>query len=144
MCDVSDPAIAQAYQDIRSDANPTNWVVLEYSSKVALKVKATGSGGFDEFQSNFEDDKAQFGFLRVTTGDSESKRSKFAFVSWVGSGVGALARAKCSVHKADVKTIFRDYAAELHAEAREELDEQIIMDKIVKAGGANYGTGARD
>eukprot|EP01101_Sappina_pedata_P010007 TRINITY_DN6197_c0_g1_i1.p2 TRINITY_DN6197_c0_g1~~TRINITY_DN6197_c0_g1_i1.p2 ORF type:complete len:144 (-),score=86.07 TRINITY_DN6197_c0_g1_i1:148-579(-) len=143
MCDVSDPAIAQGYQDVRSDSNPTNWVVLEYATKSSLRVKASGSGDYNEFLSNFEDDKAQFGFLRVTTGDSESKRAKFVFISWVGSTVGALARAKVSVHKAAVKEVFRDYAAEVHAEIRDELDEDVVMDKVIKAGGANYGTGKR-
>eukprot|EP01102_Stenamoeba_stenopodia_P005889 TRINITY_DN16603_c0_g1_i1.p1 TRINITY_DN16603_c0_g1~~TRINITY_DN16603_c0_g1_i1.p1 ORF type:complete len:180 (-),score=34.36 TRINITY_DN16603_c0_g1_i1:104-643(-) len=143
MVDVSDPALAQAYQDVRSDANPTSWVIFGYSGN-KIVVDATGSGDYAEFASHFDDSKAQYGFVRVTTGDSESKRAKFVFIAWVGTGVSPLARAKVSVHKANVKQIVRDYAAEVHAEAREEIDEQKVMDKVVKAGGANYGTGVRN
>ena len=142
MVDVSDPALAQAYQDVRSDSNPTTWAVFGYSGN-KIVLEGSGSGDFAEFSSHFDDSKAQYGFVRVTTGDSESKRAKFVFVAWVGTGVSPLARARVSVHKANVKQVCRDYAAEVHAESREELDEQKVMDKVIKAGGANYGTGNR-
>jgi len=141
--DCSDPAIAQSYADVRSDANPLKWCVLNYASATKLGLQASGTGDFSEFLAQFDDSRAQFGFIRVTTGDSESKRAKFVFVSWVGAGVGALARAKVSVHKAKVKEVFRDYACEIHAEDRSELSEQAVMDKVVKSGGANYGTGSK-
>lgn len=48
-----------------------------------------------------------YGYLRVVSGDSESKRSKFVFISWVGEKVGPLKRAKVSVHKASVKQIIQ-------------------------------------
>jgi len=80
----------------------------------------------------------------VTTGDSESKRAKFVFVSWVGTGVGALAKAKVSVHKANVKEVIRDYAVEVHAEERDDINEDRVLERVIKAGGANYGTGKRD
>jgi len=144
MVDVSDPAIAQAYADVRSDSNASTWLVLSYSGNSKLVLQATGSGSYSEFLAEFDDKKAQFGYIRVTTGDSESKRSKFVFVSWVGTGVGALAKAKVSVHKAKVKEVVREYACEIHAEEREELSEEAVMDKVIKSGGANYGTGKRD
>jgi len=104
---------------------------------------ATGQGGWAEFTKTFDDGVVQFGFVRVTTGDNESKRAKFVFVSWIGSSVGALARAKVSVHKASVKEVIRDFACEIHAETRDELDEEKVLDKVTKAGGANYGTGSK-
>jgi len=143
MVDVSDSALGQAYADVRSDSNPTTYAVFGYNGPKKISLQATGSGDFNEFASKFDDRQAQFGYLRVTTGDSESKRAKFVFVSWVGTGVGALARAKVSVHKANVKEVVRDYAVELHAEAREELSEDRVLELVVKAGGANYGSGAR-
>jgi len=144
MVDVSDPAIASAYADVRNDQNPTTWLVLAYSGNNKLVLQASGSGGYQEFLSEFDDKKAQFGYIRVTTGDSESKRYKFVFVSWVGTGVGSLAKAKVSVHKAKVKEVIREYASEVHAEERDELNEEAVMDKVIKSGGANYGSGKRD
>jgi len=144
MVDCSDPAIAQAYADVRNDSNPTTWLVLAYSGNTKLVLQATGSGSYADFLAEYDDKKAQFGYIRLQTGDSESKRSKFLFVSWVGTGVGALAKAKVSVHKAKVKEVIREYACEVHAEEREELSESAVMDKVIKSGGANYGTGKRD
>jgi len=144
MVDVSDPAIAKTYADVRSDSNPTSWLVLEYSGNSKIVLKASGQGNFQEFLHEFEDSKAQFGYIRVTTGDSESKRAKFVFVSWVGTGVGSLAKAKVSVHKAKVKEVIREYACEVHAEERDELSEDAVMEKVIKSGGANYGSGKRD
>ena len=138
MVDVSDPAIAQAYSDVRKDTVDTTYAIFGYASNTKIGVQNTGTGGWDEFIGHFKDDEAQFGFIRVTTGDNESKRVKFIFVSWVGETVGPLKRAKVSVHKASVKEIVRDYAAEIHAENRDELDEELAMAKVKKAGGANY------
>jgi len=143
MADVSDPALAQAYADVRNDSNPTTYAVFGYQGNNKIVCQATGSGDFSEFVEKFEDNQAQFGFVRVISGDSESKRAKFVFISWVGTGVGALARAKVSVHKAKVKEIVRDYAVEIHAEERGDISEETVMERVVKSGGANYGTGSR-
>jgi Cofilin/tropomyosin-type actin-binding protein len=70
-------------------------------------VKAQGNGGLDELKEQLEDDQVHYGYLRVTSGDSESKRAKFVFISWVGERVGPLKRAKVSVHKASVKQIIQ-------------------------------------
>ena len=145
MADVSDPQLNAAYQDVRKDSTPTTWAVFGYQGKSnKIVVQATGSSGWEEFVAAFKDDEAQYGFYRFITGDSESKRAKFLFVSWVGANVGRLVRARVSVHKANVKEIIRDYAAEVHAEERAELDEEKVRDKVVKAGGAAYGTGRRE
>jgi len=143
MVDCSDSALKQAYEDVRSDKNPTTWAVFGYESPKKVVLNATGQGGWAEFENTFDDGVVQFGFVRVTTGDNESKRAKFVFVSWIGSSVGPLARAKVSVHKASVKEVVRDFACEIHAETRDELDEAKVLDKVTKAGGANYGTGSK-
>jgi hypothetical protein len=66
-----------------------------------------GEGGLAELVEQFADDQAQYAYLRVVSGDSESKRTKFVFISWCGPSVGALKRAKMSVHKADVKKVIK-------------------------------------
>jgi len=143
MADVTDPALAQAYNDVRNDKVATTWAVFGYSTDKKIGLQGTGSGGWDEFINNFLDDQCQFGFARIITGDEESKRAKFVFISWVGVNVGALKRGKVSVHKASVKEVVRDYAAEVHAEDRDAIEENKVRDIVIKAGGANYGSGGR-
>jgi len=137
MVDVSDPALAQAYQEVRDDSNDTNWTVFGYEGN-AIKVQGKGSGDIEELKGVLSEEEAQFAYLRVTSGDSESKRSKFVFISWVGERLGALKRAKVSVHKASVKQVVQSYAIEVHAEHLSELKEDDILAKVRKAGGADY------
>jgi len=138
MADVSDSALADAYKEIRVDKNETNWILGGYEGNAKIVLQGKGSGGVSELVSNFKDDQAQYAYVRVITGDSESRRTKFVFVSWCGDKVGALKRAKMSVHKASIKTVWRDYAVELHGESPDDLTEDIIMAKVKKAGGADY------
>eukprot|EP01100_Stratorugosa_tubuloviscum_P009437 TRINITY_DN3970_c0_g2_i1.p1 TRINITY_DN3970_c0_g2~~TRINITY_DN3970_c0_g2_i1.p1 ORF type:complete len:146 (+),score=54.13 TRINITY_DN3970_c0_g2_i1:185-622(+) len=141
MCDVSDAGIAAAYQQVRNDSDPTTWAVIGYADKTKLVLQSTGTGGFSEFTAQFSDDQAQFGYCRTITGDSESRRAKFIFVSWVGTRVTPLARARISVHKASVKQVWQSYAIEVQAENLTELSEDSVVARVRAAGGADYGTG---
>jgi len=135
-----DPSVGDAYQDVRSDKSDTNWAVFGYDkgSKNKITLQGKGNGEWSEFAAIFEDSQPQYGFVRVISGDQESKRAKFIFVSWIGKHVGVLQKAKVSVHKASVKEVIRDFAVEIAAEEHVDLDEDVIMDRVRKAGGANY------
>lgn len=111
----------------------------------------------------FKDEDRFFGFLRIYTGDELSKRAKFAFITWIGGGVGAMKRAKVSTEKTLVKDVItvsriyfqnhfgylllnfiehlKNFAVEIAAEDKSDLDIEEIRKLVVKAGGANYGSG---
>jgi hypothetical protein len=159
MADVSDPAIAEAYQNIRKDATGINWyhplerliqererereadrltssrrVVLGYTSPTKIGVQGQGTGGVEEAVSHLKDDECQYGMLKVEyQGDDETRRTKFVFFSWAGPKVSALKKGKMSVHKAAVKSIFADFSVEIHATSREELAADAVLDRIRKA-----------
>jgi len=137
MADVSDPELQAAYQEVRSDANDTNWCLFGYEGN-AIKLQGKGSGDVEELKALLQEDQAQYGYLRTISGDNESKRAKFVFISWVGERLSPLKRAKVSVHKANVKQIIQSYAIEVHAETHSELSEQDILARVRKAGGADY------
>jgi hypothetical protein len=77
-----------------------------YDGPTKIVLKGSGSGGFDELKSHLTDDTIAFCFVRFITGDEESKRAKFVFLSWCGEKVKALARAKLSVHKASTLLLY--------------------------------------
>ncbi|XP_021339758.1 coactosin-like protein, partial [Mizuhopecten yessoensis] len=87
------------------------------------------------------DDDRGFAFLRIETGDEMSKRKKFALVTFIGTNVGALKRAKVSTDKAQVKDVFKSFAIEILTNEKSDLRVDRIKAEVVKAGGANYGTG---
>lgn len=84
---LSDPEIANAYEDVRSDKSATTWMVLKYISGTsdALKLDSTGEGDIAEMVEHLGDDEAAYAFVRMTVGNDElSQRVKFVFVSWCG------------------------------------------------------------
>lgn len=68
-----------------------------------------------------------------------SKRAKFAFITWIGSNVSPLKRAKVSTDKAEVKKVVQNFAAEILASEPSDVKYEEVKAKVVKAGGANYG-----
>jgi len=137
MADVSDPAIKATYEEMRKNASPITWMCLGYEGN-KIVLSGQGEGELSDLTSQFQDDQVQYGYAKVITGDSESKRTKFVFISWCGEKVGALKRAKLSVHKASVKTVVKDFAVEVHGETPDEVTQDIIVTKVRKAGGADY------
>ncbi len=99
--------ILSATELARNDVSIQYRVVYGYEGNNKIVVQGSGSGGLEELKGILQDDQVHYGYLRVVSGDSESKRAKFVFISWVGEKVGALKRAKVSVHKASVKQVIQ-------------------------------------
>ncbi|MEZ4515128.1 MAG: coactosin family protein [Chloroflexota bacterium] len=141
MVDVSDPSLLAAYEDVRSDKTETDWAVFGYnSSGNKIQVDATGSGGIRELVSNLRDDAVQYGYVAVTTGDSESVRKKFIFITWGGPSSSVMRKARISVHKADLKEITKDFSAEVQATERSDLDEDTLIKTLLKTGTSDYSS----
>ncbi|ORY49288.1 hypothetical protein BCR35DRAFT_310807 [Leucosporidium creatinivorum] len=141
MADVSDIAIREAYDDVRSDKSTTNWLVLDYDGDKSDKLKLTGSGsgGLDELKKELSDDRASFAYARVTyANDKESTRDKFVFITYSGANVKVMRKAKLSVHKSDVQSIIRAFSIEVPANSLDDLAEDPIVVRLRKAGGASY------
>jgi len=141
MADLSDTAISEAYLDVRSDKSETNFLLLDYEDDKSdtLQLSHTGTGGLSELKELLDDTKASFAYVRVSySNDKESTREKFALVVWIGSKCKVMRKAKISVHTADVKNVLRVYSIEVPAREKEDLNEDPIVVKLRKAGGASY------
>ncbi|EGF79454.1 hypothetical protein BATDEDRAFT_89530 [Batrachochytrium dendrobatidis JAM81] len=133
--------IGAAYEDVRNDKSATNWLLLEYvdDKTDVLKVAKTGTGGFAEFKQQLGESKASFGYVRQVVGNDElSKRAKFVLVSWCGTQVKVMRKAKLSVHIADVKSVIKNFAIEISAQSLDDLKDKDIDLLLKKAMGANY------
>lgn len=100
------------FSDIRSFLSPQHLdtdhnirMVLGYdgASKVVLQQK--GTGALSDAFVHLANDQAHFIYGRVTTGDEESKRTKFVFISWAGPSLSALKRAKLSGNLLKIPTV---------------------------------------
>ncbi|CAH3044959.1 unnamed protein product, partial [Porites lobata] len=91
--------------------------------------------------SYYAEGERAYGYVRIETGDELSKRAKFALITWVSETVPPLKKAKVSTDKASVKQTIQNFAAEIFTSHKEELQFDHVKQILVKAGGANYGTG---
>ncbi|XP_076448765.1 coactosin-like protein [Babylonia areolata] len=134
--------ICEAFEDVRDDSTPTTWLCLKYDgNNIVLKEKGDN---YDDLLEQFGEDERAYAFVRVIMGDELSKRAKFALITWTGPSVSVIKKAKMSTDKAEVKSVITSFAAEITADSREEVTLEVVKDRLLKAGGANYGTGARD
>ncbi|KAJ3256026.1 hypothetical protein HDU77_003440 [Chytriomyces hyalinus] len=136
-----------AYEDVRNDSTPTNWLLLEYADDKSdnIILSGSGNGGLEEAKTKLDDNKPAFGFVRVVVGNDElSQRVKFLFFTWCGSGVKVMRKAKLSIHIANVKQVLQTFSVEVSATTLDDLKESEMVSLIKKSMGANYdGQGSR-
>ncbi|GJJ14909.1 hypothetical protein Clacol_009179 [Clathrus columnatus] len=140
MADVTAPEILEAYQNVRAKSD-TNWLLLDYEGDRSDKLilTGTGTGGLEELQDTLDESRASFAYVRIKySSDKESTREKFVLITWIGSGVKVMRKAKVSVHTGYVKQVLRIFSIEVSANSKEDLDEATIVARLKKAGGANY------
>ena len=140
MSDCSDPAIREAYEEVRKDDIDTNWLLITYaegSDKVWTLV-GKGNGGLDELKEHLNENFRGFGYLRCTTGDELSVRSKFVFITYCGEKVRLIHRTKLTVHKADILRVIQQVSISVDASTPDELNMEDINARLFKAGGAHY------
>ncbi|KAJ3932387.1 MAG: actin depolymerizing protein [Lentinula lateritia] len=154
MAELSDPQITEAYQDVRSDKTDTNWLLIDYESDRSdtLKLTQTGTGGLAELREVLDDSRASFAYVRVQySNDKESVREKYlsirlphtsslciAFQTGSTSVSLISATPQISVHAADVKAVLRVYSFEVAAQEKDDINEDPIVLRLRKAGGASY------
>ncbi|KAG0166527.1 hypothetical protein DFQ28_010137 [Apophysomyces sp. BC1034] len=138
---ISDLALAVAYEDVRDDKTETNWAFFDFANGKPdrLKVAGSGNGGLSEFIQQLKPEVAGWGYVRMNMSNDEySQRVKFVMVPWCGESVGVMRKAKLSIQIADVKNVLRNYHIEVPASSTQDLDEKELMTLLKRAGGANY------
>lgn len=94
---LSDPAIATAYEDVRSDKSETAWLILKYESpsKDNLVLACSGNGDVAEMCEQLGEDEGAYAYIRIKLGNDEySERVKFVFVVWMGESAIRLYRSR--------------------------------------------------
>jgi len=139
--DSSDPAIQQAINDIKVPNGTTRWICFDYVAKTynKLKVVDTGTGGLDEMLEYLNDGKILYFFIWFDI----NKTRKFAYISWCGEGVTGMKKGLFNNHAQDVGFLFKSFHAQINARSEKDVKEQLIVDRLTKATGASYDSGAK-
>jgi hypothetical protein len=136
--------ITSAYDAVRSDKDETNWLLISYAAATGnkLTLSQTGTGGISELAAAFDDSQVQYGYVRVEyANDKESTRVKFVLVVWLGENAKVMRKARVSVESGDVKRALSHHSIAVTVGDKSELDEDDIVKKLRKAGGADYNGG---
>ncbi|XP_035983066.1 coactosin-like protein [Fundulus heteroclitus] len=129
-------ACREAYNQVRDDNSDVCWAAFQYEG--SRIVPAQQGADYDDFKALCTDDARLFAYVRFTTGDSMSKRSKFILITWIGENISGLQRAKISTDKTLVKDVMQNFAKEFMISDQKELDQEYLCGELKKAGGANY------
>lgn len=134
---VDSAAIHAAIQGVRSDADPSNWVLLTYdaTSSGSLVLLGKGDGGISELISHLQDNNVAYGLIREVEQYELTKNVRFAFIDWVGENIPRMQRAKLGTHSGAVKALLSPYHVDLHPTNLSEISPEIVADKIRQAMG---------
>lgn len=143
MSGLDSPDIAAAYTAVRDDKDPTTWLLLSTPpGSSTLSLAATGTGGLSTLSESLDDSQVQYAYVRVEyANDSESKRVKFVLVIWIGAGTKVMRRARVSIESGEVKRVLSHHSIQVDANDKSDLDEEDIIKRLRKAGGADYNGG---
>eukprot|EP01100_Stratorugosa_tubuloviscum_P002064 TRINITY_DN1475_c0_g2_i1.p1 TRINITY_DN1475_c0_g2~~TRINITY_DN1475_c0_g2_i1.p1 ORF type:complete len:517 (-),score=270.75 TRINITY_DN1475_c0_g2_i1:94-1644(-) len=121
---------------IRSDADPTNWVLFGYEgSSNSIVSVGSGTGGAGELINHLSTDAILYGLIRTTLVFDESVTVKFVLVLWVGEGVPTIRKARITTHKGDVTAFIGQYHVDVSASNLSEISEEIIHRLVTVAAG---------
>ncbi|KAK2952079.1 putative cofilin/tropomyosin-type actin-binding protein [Blattamonas nauphoetae] len=136
--------IAEAVKAIRDDSSQTDLIVLGYDTEKqnAITLIHSGGDGFDGMKSYMQPEFMGYALLRLISGDAESKRTKFVFVSFSGEKVSLVKKGKMGTHVSEVNNLLGYSHISIQASTPAELDLDSIKATLKKAGGADYDTGS--
>ena len=136
---LTDSAIAQAWTDIRSDDSATNWLLVGYdeNQKDTMKLVGSGSGGMAELKTHLDANQVLYGIFRVIGVDQDSRRTKYVFVTFIGSALSPLKRARTSTHKSALAQYFNGFHVEIYAASEDDLTEDDIVARLNSSTGAH-------
>jgi hypothetical protein len=124
--DVSDPAISQAWSDLRTEGSPVSWMLMYLSAPQVVSVKSLGGGGPAEMISNMSDDEICFGAIRALVGG----QMRYYYVYFTGDNVNGMKKGKASMYESGIFQALDGGHGKLQFAGMSETTEETIVQKI--------------
>ncbi|XP_072773882.1 drebrin-like protein isoform X3 [Taeniopygia guttata] len=130
-------ALQEAYGSVVAAGSRTDWALFTYEGNSNdLRVAGSGDGGLEEMVEELNSGKVMYGFCRVK--DPNSGLPKYVLVNWTGEGVNDVRKGACANHVSTVANFLKGAHVTINARAEEDVEPELIMEKVAKASGANY------
>ncbi|XP_036252700.1 drebrin-like protein isoform X2 [Molothrus ater] len=130
-------ALQEAYGSVVAAGSRTDWALFTYEGNSNdLRVAGSGEGGLEEMVEELNSGKVMYGFCRVR--DPNSGLPKYVLVNWTGEGVSDVRKGACANHVSTVANFLKGAHVTINARAEEDVEPELIVEKVAKASGANY------
>jgi len=133
---VDQAAWEAAIAAVKSDSDPTNWLLIGYENPKTLKVLGTGSGGVDEMASKLDDTQIYYGYFRVVEQVDKSVTAKFGTLKLMTNNVSPLLRGKVATHAGFIQSLLQPSQVSFDLLDKADFSEEVVMAKL----GAYTGT----
>lgn len=130
-------ALTAAWEEVHNPSGKNDWAVFGYDGKsYDLKVVSQGEDGLDEMVDDLSSGKILYAGIRIL--DPNTNLPKIVFINWQGEGVPANIKGTCANHLRDINGLFRGAHVQINARSEDDVEENVIMEKVKNASGANY------
>ncbi|KAK9687239.1 hypothetical protein K7432_014867 [Basidiobolus ranarum] len=120
-CDLSDPAIAPAYEEVATGQG-ANWLILGYhDSRDTISLYTKGTGGLEEFKAHLTDE-VLYGYLNF--------ENNLIFVTYISENVSGIRRARAFVHGKHVATMLNKHDVYFTASSLADLTSSNVSARI--------------
>ncbi|XP_061762712.1 drebrin-like b isoform X7 [Nerophis ophidion] len=130
-------ALTAAYKEVVNEKSDTNWALFTYEGNSNdIRLADKGDGGLEELVEELNSGKIMYAFCRVQ--DPNSGLPKYVLINWTGEGVNDSRKGLCANHVSSMANFLKGAHVTVNARAEEDVEPEVIMQKVAKASGANY------
>ncbi|XP_077457509.1 drebrin-like b isoform X1 [Stigmatopora argus] len=130
-------ALTAAYKEVVNEKSDTNWALFTYEGNSNdIRLAEKGDGGLEELVEELNSGKIMYAFCRVE--DPNSGLPKYVLINWTGEGVKDARKGLCANHVSSMANFLKGAHVTVNARAEEDVEPEVIMQKVAKASGANY------
>ncbi|XP_074494465.1 drebrin-like b isoform X2 [Sebastes fasciatus] len=131
------PALSSAFGEVVDEKSSTNWALFTYEGNSNdIRLAEKGDGGLEELVEELNSGKVMYAFCRVQ--DPNSGLPKYVLINWTGEGVKDSRKGMCANHVSAMANFLRGAHVTINARGDEDVEPEVIMEKVAKASGANY------
>lgn len=129
-------AFDAAYAAVKSDTDPTDWMLLGYVRNgddfdiKTLTLLGSGSGGIPELASRLDDEQVYYAYFRLTEQYDKSVTTKFCYLKLMTNKVRPLQRSKMTTHAGFMKEILSPVHVDFDLSAPGDFSESVVREKI--------------
>ncbi|KAK7576234.1 hypothetical protein V9T40_012520 [Parthenolecanium corni] len=129
--------IVAAWKDVIDEKTSTNWAIFGYEGlSDVLKVVCKGNDGVDEMKEELNSGQIMYAFCKIL--DPKTSLKKYVLINWQGEGVPLLRKGVCANHVRDVSNVLKGAHVTVNARTEEDVDSDIIIDKVSKSTASMY------